>query len=186
MPRLPKATRESFPEDLKYVWDRLAGDTTAPGNAGPANIFLALGNNPRVLLGYLRLANPLWAHCGLDERAREIAILRAAYVQNSAYEWHQHVRIGKTAGLSDQEIDAIRDYRESDRFTPAEKAMLGWVDALAVSDHPGKAAFDELSKHFPESTVVGITILAAFYFATAKFLASMEVETEDAFTGWAQ
>lgn len=183
--RIPPATREPFPENLKYVWDRIARDQTAGDGSGPANIFLAMGNNPEVFRGYLRLANPLWAHCGLDVRTRELVILRCALVQDSAYEWHQHVRIGRAAGVTDAEINALHNWREQGSFTASEKALFAYADALAVSDHPGKPTFDELAKHFDTAAVVGITILIAFYFATAKFLGAMEVTTEDPFIGWA-
>jgi alkylhydroperoxidase family enzyme len=184
MSRLPAATRETFPEPLKYVWDRLSADTTAGDGTATANIFLAMGNNPAVLRGYLRLGNALWANCGLDVATRELAILRAAILQHSQYEWHQHVRIGKAAGLTGKQINALHHWRQSDLFSPAERAMLQYVDAIAATDHPSQESFDELAAHYPPSTVVGISILAAFYFATAKFLGAMEVQPESAFVGW--
>jgi 4-carboxymuconolactone decarboxylase len=179
MARIPDATRETFPEELKYVWDR-----TMTGPAGAANIFKAMGNNPQVLRGYLRCGNALWSDCGLDVATRELVILRCAYLQNSAYEWHQHVRIGRDAGLSDDQIRGIVDWKNCALFGPEVRALFQYADAMAVSDHPGAAVFNELAKHYPASTVVGVTILVAFYFATAKFLAAMEVQTEDAFVGW--
>ncbi len=180
MSRLPKATREIFPDEIKYVWDR-----TMAGPTGAANIFSAMGNNPEVLRGYLRCGNALWAHCGLDVATRELVILRCAYAQNSAYEWHQHVRIGRDAGLTDAQINGLRNYRENTLFSPAELALFAYVDAMAASDHPGDVAFNELKKHFPEpAALVGITLIIPFYFATAKFLATMEVETEVPFIGW--
>jgi 4-carboxymuconolactone decarboxylase len=184
MSRLPSANRETFPEELKYVWDRLEGDTTAGDGTGTANIFRAMGNNPRILLGYLRLANPLWAHCGLDVKTREIVILRAAYVQNSAYEWHQHVTIGRNAGLTDAQINATLDPAASTVLAENEKALCAYVDAMAVSNHPGDVVYNALRKHYDDAAMVGITILIAFYFATAKFLGAMEVETEVPFIGW--
>jgi alkylhydroperoxidase family enzyme len=177
MSRLPKMNRERFPEELRYAWDRVAP------NDSPPNIFAALGNNPHVLLGYLRLGNALWNHCGLDLRTREIVILRCAYLQNSAYEWHQHVRIGREAGLDNRTINAIRNWRDGS-FSPSEQALFAYADSLAASDHAGDPAFDGLRRHFDESAVVGITVLIAFYFATAKFLASAEVEIEGEFVGW--
>jgi alkylhydroperoxidase family enzyme len=178
MSRLPRMDRDQFPEDLRYAWDRISA------GGSPPNIFAALGNNPNVLLGYLRLGNALWNHCGLDVRTRELVILRCAYLRNSAYEWHQHVRIGRDAGLDDATINALRNWREGDRFSDAERALLAYADNLAVTDHPGDAVFDELAKHFGPAEIVGITILIAFYFATAKFLGAMEVETESPFVGW--
>ena len=178
MSRLPAMTRDEFPEDLRYAWDRIAG------GGSPPNIFSALGNNPEVLLGYLRLGNALWNHCGLDLKTREMVILRCAYLQNSAYEWHQHVRIARDAGLSDATINAIRRWRDSPDFSESEQALFAYADSLAASDHPGDAAFDALAKHFDSSALAGITVLIAYYFATAKFLAAMEVSTETGFIGW--
>ncbi|WP_195908556.1 carboxymuconolactone decarboxylase family protein [Novosphingobium sp. Gsoil 351] len=40
-------------------------------------------------------------------RMREALILRAAANRRCAYEWHHHVRIGRSVGLSDAEIAAI-------------------------------------------------------------------------------
>ena len=89
MTRLPRATRAEFPEELYYVYDRLPNGP----DGTPMNIFAAMGNNPGLLRSYLRLANPLWAQCGLDPERREIVILRTALLHKSVYEWHQHVRI---------------------------------------------------------------------------------------------
>ena len=183
MARVPNATRDAFPEELQYVWDRAVVDPNA-STTGAAAIFLAMGNNPHVLRGYLRLGNALWTNCGLDVATRELVILRAAYLQDSAYEWHQHVRIGRGAGLTDAQINALRDWQSSDLFSAAERALFGYTDAMAVSNHASGPAYDALAKEFPPATVVGVTVLIAFYFATAKFLSSMEVMTEDTFIGW--
>jgi alkylhydroperoxidase family enzyme len=179
MSRLPAATRETFPDELKYVWDR-----TMAGPTGAANIFATMGNNPEVLRGYLRCGNALWASCGLDVKTRELVILRCAYLKNSAYEWHQHVRIGRDSGLSDAQMNNLKDWAASNLYSPAERALLAYADSLNVSNHPGGAVYDALAKHFDPSTIVGVTILVAFYFATAAFLGALEVETETPFVGW--
>ncbi|MBI2767777.1 MAG: carboxymuconolactone decarboxylase family protein [Chloroflexi bacterium] len=184
MSRLPNATRETFPDELKYVWDGVARDRTAGDDSGPANIFLAMGNNPALLRGYLRLANPLWANCGLDVRTRELVILRCALLQHSTYEWHQHVRIGRAAGVTDAEIKALAHWKTEGGFSDSEKALFAYADALSSTDHPGRDVFDGLAAHFEPAALVGITILVAFYFATAKFLGAMEVDTETPFVGW--
>ena len=183
MARIPNATIETFPEELKYVWDRADRDPDSSDGA-KLNIFNAMGNNPTILRGYFRAANPLWAASGLDTRTREIAILRCAIVRHSMYEWHQHVRIGRAAGVTGAEMNALRHWHTSDLFSASEKAMLGYLDALAETDHPSTQVYDELSKHFPVATVVGITMLGAFYFMTAKFVGAMEVEPESPFVGW--
>lgn len=179
MARLPFAERASIPDDLVYVWDRNAAE-----GGVPANIFRTLANNPALWRSYLRLGNGLWTQCGLDIAMRELVILRTAILHHSLYEWHQHVRIGRQAGLSDERIVALHHWRTSELFSEPERALLGYVDAVAASDHPSDDAHNELAKHFDSSTIVGVNLLAGFYGMTAKFLGAMEVETEEPFVGW--
>jgi alkylhydroperoxidase family enzyme len=143
-----------------------------------------MGNNPELLRSYLRLGNGLWAICRLDLPTRELVILRNAILRHSTDEWRQHVRIGRAAGLSDDRIVALHNWRHSDLFSEQEQALLGYVDALGASDHPPADVYDELSRRFDPSTIVGITLLSASYAMTAAFLGAMEVETEEPFVGW--
>ena len=53
MARIPDSTRDTYPDDLKYVWDKLARD----GAGRPANIFVAMGNNPALVRAYTRFGN---------------------------------------------------------------------------------------------------------------------------------
>lgn len=178
MARLPFAQRSDLPENLEYVWDRNATNGVLP------NIFRTMANNPVVWRAYLRLGNGLWSECGLDVPTRELAILRTAILQHSAYEWHQHVRIGRRAGLSDGRIVGLHHWRASDLYSEAERAILAYVDALAASDHPPADVHEALAEHFPSATVVGANLLVGYYLMTAKFLGAMEVETEGPFVGW--
>jgi len=182
--RLSDATREQFPDDLKYVWDALARDETAPSGGQVANLFLQMGNNPALLRGYLRLGNALWRDCGLDVATRELVILRTAILHHSMYEWHQHVRIGRAAGLPDEKIRALHQWRQSELFSDEERAILGYVDALSQTDHPLDDVHNELARRLPPATIVGVNLLAGFYGMTAAFLGAMEVQTEEQFVGW--
>src|SRR5438477_12075784 len=98
MPRLPYVTRDDFPDQLKYLWDR---------SDNRPNVFLEAGNNPYLLRALLRFMNDVWAHCGLEPAMLEIAILRISLLKNHPYEWHQHVRMGLSAGLTRERILAI-------------------------------------------------------------------------------
>lgn len=181
MPRLPMATRDQFPDDLTYVWDAVARDGT---DGQPPDIFRQMGNNPAVLRGFLRLGNVLWSSCGVDRATCELVILRTAILQHSAYEWHQHVRIGRAAGLTDERIMALHHWRESDRFSELERAILAYVDALNATDHPLDDVHRDLAAHVGPDALVGLNLLVGYYLMTAKFLGAMEVEPETAFVGW--
>lgn len=178
MTRLPLTSRDDFPEDLRYVWDRTATAGTMP------NIFRTMGNNAPLMRNYLRLGNSLWNDSGIDVATRELIILRTAFNARSVYEWHQHVRIGRQAGITDEKIRALSDWRSSSLFTESEKALLDYADAVSESSHPRQELHDAVAAHYPPATLVAVNILVGFYMMTARFLGGMEVETEEPFIGW--
>lgn len=178
MARLPFASRDDIPDELKYVWDH----NETGGRV--ANIFRTMANNPRLWRGYSRMGSSVWADCGLDARTRELAILRTAILAESRYEWHQHVRLGRGVGLGNEQILALHDWQRSAAFSAGERAMLAYIDAVAVGGHPSDAVHAELAAHYPASTIVGLNLLTGFYLMTARFLGAMEVETEEPFIGW--
>jgi len=69
----------------------------------------------------------------LDARHRELAILRVAWRTGSDYEWTQHVRIGRQAGLRTEQLHAVPDGPGAARWTPLERSLLEAVDQ--VVDH---------------------------------------------------
>ena len=126
----------------------------------------------------------VWRACGLDGRKREIVILRAACQKQSTYEWHQHVRIARGEGLSDAEINAVRNWRESPLFNSDERALLAYVDELAANARPSDAALAAIRKGRSDAEIFGITYLITLYFQLAHMMAAFDLETEVTFVGW--
>lgn len=175
MARIPLPTRDTLPTDeLKERWDRTA-------SRGPVlNIQRAFMTNPGIELN----AFGVWRATGLEPRAREIVILRCAYQKQSTYEWHQHVRIARDAGLSDATINAVTDWQGSTEFSDDERVLLGYVDELAASSRPSDASFEAVSRNRSTAEVFGVTFLITLYFQLAQVMAALDLETENAFVGW--
>jgi alkylhydroperoxidase family enzyme len=172
MARIPLPTRETYPDTDR--WDRQAA-------RGPIlNIQRVFMANPDLRLDALGA----WKGSGLSPRAREIVILRAAFVQESGYEWHQHVRIARNEGLTDAEIDAVRTWDSSTLFSEDERALLAYVDEMAQKRRPGDEAFKAMSKARTPAEILGITYLISLYFALARVMSALDLETETAFVGW--
>jgi AhpD family alkylhydroperoxidase len=125
-----------------------------------------------------------WRASGLDARQRELVILRAAYRKQSAYEWHQHVRIARAEGVTDEEINGVREWTDCARFTQSDRALLAWVDALATSAKPSDAAFAAFRSNRSDADVVGITYLITLYFQLAHVMAALDLSMEAPFVGW--
>ncbi len=174
MARLPLPTRESLPDDVKERWDRTAA-------RGPVlNIMRAFLLNPGIEIN----AFSVWRASGLSPRAREIVILRAAYVRESTYEWHQHVRIARDAGLTDDVIEAVRGWRDASVFSEDERALLAFVDGLD-GGRPSDDSLAAVSKGRTDGEVFGVLYLITMYFQLAHVMAALDLETEEPFVGWA-
>jgi 4-carboxymuconolactone decarboxylase len=175
MARIALPNRDSLPEALHDRWDRTA-------SRGPVlNIQRAFFANPEIRLD----AFGVWRASGLQPRARELVILRAAFRKDSRYEWHQHVRIARSEGLSDAEIRAVTDWQPFSAFSPDERALLAYVDALADAQRPTDEQFAAFSTGRTREGIVGITYLITLYFQLAQLMATLDLETEDPFVGWA-
>jgi alkylhydroperoxidase family enzyme len=175
MARIPLPTRDSLTDETALRrWDRMA-------EAGPVlNVRRMFLTNPDVELN----AGKLWQSTGLSPREREIVILRAAYTQQSTYEWHQHVRIATGVGLTAGEIDDVRDWRDARHFTESERVLLAYVDEMAAHPRPSDEAFAALSTGRTSGEIFAITMLIATYFQLAHVMAALDLETEEPFVGW--
>ncbi len=173
--RVPLVTQEELPEEYQYLFDEDA--------LGELNLFQSIGHAPRAMQAYMRYGTALWNVGELSTRERELAILTIARTVRAPYEWHQHVELGREAGISTEEIDAIARGDDS-VFPEREQAITRYAAAVAtgtVIDPLFEAAVEVTDLE----TVVGLTMLAGHYLMTARILDALSVPVDDdEFVGW--
>jgi alkylhydroperoxidase family enzyme len=105
------------------------------------NIFKVLLNHPKLVRAWGRFGNYILGGSTLSAREREIAILRIGWLNQAVYEWEQHVRIGKTAGIDDAEVEKIKEGPKAG-WSRHEAAIVQAADDLyensVVSDETWK------------------------------------------------
>jgi alkylhydroperoxidase family enzyme len=92
-----------------------------PARRTQSEAFRVLANNPGVARAAYNQLIQLLEHNKFDTGLRELMIMRIGWVTGSAYEWTQHWRVATTAGIPQDDILAVRDWRNSERLTPADK-----------------------------------------------------------------
>ncbi|MFC6838209.1 carboxymuconolactone decarboxylase family protein [Halomarina ordinaria] len=172
--RVPLLTRDALPEEYRYLMDEDV--------LGELNLFGAMGHAPRAMQAYMRLGTALWGVGDLSARERELAILSVARSCRSRYEWHQHVALGRAAGVTREELRGLA--RDDDTpFTEREQAVVRYARAVAAGTVTGPL-FEAAEAVTDRETVVGLTLLAGHYLLTARFLDALAVPTDDPFVGW--
>ena len=121
-----------------------------PPRRTQSEAFRVLVNNPGVArVAYSQLIQ-LLENNKFDTRLRELMIMRIGWVTGSAYEWTNHWRVATTAGIAAEDILAVRDWRNTERLTPADKAILAATDECLSGKSMSDAAWAEVAEHVTE------------------------------------
>ena len=143
------------------------------------NIFTTLGHHPKLLKRWLVFANHCLLKSSLNPRDRELVILRAGWVSQSAYEWAQHNRIAFEAGLSHEEITRVKKGADAVGWTESENILLAAVDELLETKTLNNTTWASLILHFSNKQVLDIIFTAGNYMTLAMALNACGVEVDD-------
>ncbi|HET6817257.1 MAG TPA: carboxymuconolactone decarboxylase family protein [Mycobacteriales bacterium] len=147
------------------------------------NIFRTLGHNRDLYKGFLALGGHLLGGSGLPAREREIVILRTGFRAGSEYEFGQHTRIGRDAGLSDGEITRLADDAGSG-WDDGDAALVAMVDELCGDDVVGEQTWQRLASRWSDEQLLELVVLAGYYRLVSGLLNSVGVALEPDTPGW--
>src|SRR6202012_6243893 len=118
-----------------------------PARRTKSEDFRVVANNPGVARVAFNQLMQLLENNKFDTRLRELMIMRIGWVTGSAYEWTQHWRVATTAGIPPDDILAVRDWRNSDRLTAADRAILTATDECLNGGSITDESWEEVAKH---------------------------------------
>ncbi|HKA38492.1 MAG TPA: carboxymuconolactone decarboxylase family protein, partial [Burkholderiales bacterium] len=84
----------------------------------------------------------------------------------------------KPAGLTPDEVRALRNRGNSARFGGRENALLAYVDAMTQDVEVANSMFEDMRRSFSDREVVEVTVLAAAYNMHTRFLKALGFEPE--------
>lgn len=105
----------------------------------------------------------------LGERERELLILRVAIVMDSEFEWYAHAPAGIHAGLTDDELAALRagGYEPQN---PVEQQLLLLCDALLVHAELEGGEYAQLIRILGVEQVLEVIVLVGYYRMLAQMM----------------
>jgi len=114
----------------------------------------------------------------LNPKFREMAILRSAAILDCDYEFQAHIRYGKQVGMTDEEIEAIKDWEKSKLFNETERAVLRFVDEVARGGRVKDKTFSDLKRYLDEQEMVELTLTVGYYGMLARLLLAFQVDLQ--------
>jgi 4-carboxymuconolactone decarboxylase len=170
--RLDWFAPEELDAEARALYDRIAGGPRAHGRQafpltdsagrlnGPFNAMLV---NPQVGTHLQELGSAIRYRTALSDRVREIAILEVAVLRRSAFEWYAHERVGRLAGLTDEELGALLHGADAPTFDSAERAARATVRALIATRDLDDELFAQAHAALGETALADLIALAGYY-----------------------
>ena len=129
---------------------RRAAEMELPEALAELNVFRVMLHQPLLAKALSDLLLAQLLRGALDARLRELIIMRIGWATGCDYEWTQHWRIAQERfGCSEDDLLALRDWRASERFGPAERAVLAATDETLASGAISAATWAEVEAAFP-------------------------------------
>jgi alkylhydroperoxidase family enzyme len=164
---------------------RLGADMGIGEAQASRGAFRMLANHPDLARHVFGLLTMLSSRNRLPARLRELVIMRLAWVSGSEYAWFQHYRIATAAGITPEEVVAVRNWRSSQLFGPAERAVLAAADDTLERGRISDAVWAECERALHEPAVlVELVVAIGNWTMFSQLLQSLRVPLEPGTTPW--
>jgi len=116
---------------------------------------------------------------GLDGRLREMVIIRIGYLAHGRYVIGQHVpKLALGEGLTLGECEELKDWQDSDLFSPRDRAVLAYTDAMTRDIEVPDAVFEPLREYFDDRKIVELTVLIGTYAMHVRVFEALKLDPE--------
>jgi 4-carboxymuconolactone decarboxylase len=173
--RLDKLEPSGLDPEQRELYDAIAGGPRAQGPRlfalvddsgrleGPFNAMLL---SPPLGAALQALGAAVRYRSQLPDRAREIAILIVAHSESSAFEVYAHEAVGRQAGLTDAELDALRarHVEALDVFADRHERVIARATwALATRGDLTESEYLQARDVIGATALFELTTLAGYY-----------------------
>lgn len=186
MPRLRQVPRDQADDYARKLYTALFGDrdpVEQPGTATgtPGNWWTVFALVPDALrhttegFGFYRSDRRK-----LDPVLRELGQTRAGHAVGSRFVYSQHMKAARFAGLSEEQVQAIAHWPVADCFTPVQRAVLAYTDALVLQlGRVPDGVFAALKAELSDEEILELTYVTATYMMHAVMSRALRLEYDD-------
>ena len=143
------------------------------------NIFSTLAHHPKLLKRWRVFATHILNKSTLPARERELLILRIGWRARAPYEFSHHVRIGRRAGLTTEDIERIKLGPDAQGLDPFDAALLVAVDELDTDTCLSDSTWKQLSERFDTQQMIDLVFTVGQYKMVSMALNSLGVQPEE-------
>jgi len=164
---------------------KAAADVSLVEAFADLNIFRTLLHRPQTAKAISDLLLSLLFGGELDDRLRELVIMRIGWVTGSNYEWTQHWPIAQNQfGCTEEDLLALRDWRNAAHFGDVERTVLGAVDELLESGNLAEASFRDCHQKLGRNQTIELVAAVGCWQMISKLAKAIEIPLEEGVASW--
>ena len=167
-------------------WSAEAAALMAPmvADGRTYNIFKTLANHPSLMRRWMVFANHILGKSTLAVRERELLILRIGHLCQSGYEWGQHVRIARDAGMSDAELRSCQTGSATPGLSELDRLLFKAAEELHTDAHISDATWAGLAERLSTEQLMDLVFTVGQYSLVSMALNSFGVQPDPGLPGW--
>ncbi|HLY34580.1 MAG TPA: carboxymuconolactone decarboxylase family protein [Jatrophihabitantaceae bacterium] len=173
----PRIAPGSFRETGPLAWV-VAYIGSRQARSGPLTLFTTLGRHRKLFRAWLRFAGRLMPGGSLPRVDTELVILRVAHLRSCDYEHRHHVRIGRRAGLTREDIDRVALGPDASGWSARHHALLRAVDALHTEGDLDDETWHAVHAHLDDKQCIELCMLVGHYEMLATTIAALRIQPD--------
>jgi alkylhydroperoxidase family enzyme len=183
--RLRQVSKAEASPEIQRIYRDFFGDrdpVAEPGTATgtPGDYWTTYALVPDILKASRdSLIAMLQPNRALPAPLRELAILRAAIAGDSRFEYSQHMKVARMAGLSEDKLAAIKGWATSDKFDPKERAVMAAADEMVARNLIEDDTFAALKRHFGDEQIMEIVYVIALWRMHGMIVRALHLEYDN-------
>jgi AhpD family alkylhydroperoxidase len=148
---------------------------------GSLNVYRAVANAKKVYTGWMEAGSAALNSPLLPVRLRELVVLRTAYLMDCRYELGQHNDIAPTAGISEQEIEALTSESgwEQLDLKDTERSVVRLTSELLTTRSVSAALFDQVHEALGSEATIEVLMVISRYAGLALMLNALDVDLDE-------
>lgn len=176
--RILPLPREEWTDPAREVFS-FWGEPNSWEEGSKTSIMMTMANHPDLGQAYNVWGKHILVTNTVPIRPREIIILRVGWNLKSEYEWHNHVGYALTAGMTLDEIAAVRTGPDAESWSEEDRAVLTSVDELMQDGRISNATWATLSKYYNKQQLMDIVFCVGHYVMTGWAMSTFGVPLEE-------
>lgn len=142
---------------------------------GPSKMMGILVRNRAFVRNYKHMLTYFVTQGCLPPRDRELAILRTAWLRQTPFIWGEHVRLGKLAGIADDEVKTVIEGAAAAGWSDHDRALMRAAEELIADAMVSDATWDVLAKTFDDAQMIELVACIGQYQALGYLQNSLRI-----------